>query len=87
MQVAGTAAYRDHYRYSQRDAEGLQRRAQAAGAEALICTEKDIYNFTDAQFHPLRVLYCRIALRLPEGEKFWDTVKETIERKRHGAVP
>jgi len=87
VQVAGTAAYRDHYRYSQRDAEDLQRRAQAAGAEALICTEKDIYNFPDAQSHPLQILYCRIALRLPEGEKFWDMVKETIERKRHGAVP
>ncbi len=86
-QIAGSAVYRDHHRYSRRDAEDLETRAQAVGAEALICTEKDVYNVEGVEFKPLPVLYCRIALRLLDGETFWHRMMETIERKRAGARP
>ncbi len=85
MQIVGRAPYRDHHRYSRRDAEELERRAQAAGAEALICTEKDVYNLDAGQFQHLPVFYCRAALHLPDGEGFWRAVTETVQRKRSGA--
>ena len=87
MHIVGSVAYRDHHRYSRRDAEDLDTRAQAAGAEALICTEKDVYNLEGVEFKPLPVLYCRIALRLSGDETFWHRMMETIERKRAGAGP
>ena len=42
--VAGCSEFRDHHRYTRADVEELCRRAHAAGAEYLACTEKDIYN-------------------------------------------
>ncbi len=87
MEIVGCASYRDHHRYSRRDAEELERRTQAAGAEALICTEKDLYNLDAGQFQHLPVYYCRAALHLPDGEGFWRAAAETVQRKRSGAGP
>ena len=87
IEVVGRAAYRDHHRYSSRDAEELEGRAQAAGAEALICTEKDLYNLVGVEFKPLPVFFCRIVLRLSNAEEFWRAVTQTIARGRRGARP
>lgn len=87
MEVVGRAAYRDHHQYSSRDAEELMRRAQSAGAEALICTEKDVYNLVGVEFKPLPVFFCRIALRPSDAEEFWRAVTQTIARSRRGAGP
>ncbi|HEX2713600.1 MAG TPA: tetraacyldisaccharide 4'-kinase, partial [Candidatus Acidoferrales bacterium] len=85
--VVGRVAYRDHHRYSSRDAEELTARAQSAGAEAVICTEKDIYNLVGIEFKPLPVFFCRIALRLSSAEEFWRAVTQTIARSKRGAGP
>ncbi len=82
FEVAGRASFRDHHRYSETDAHELTRRAQAAGAQALLCTEKDIYNLGGIEFSSLPVLSCRSTLHLPEGEAFWRAVTQGIERKR-----
>jgi len=82
MEVAGHIAFRDHHRYTPADAAEIERRAEAAGAHALLCTEKDTYNLGPAPFRKFPLFVCRIALRLAAPEKFWQTLYEVIERKR-----
>jgi tetraacyldisaccharide 4'-kinase len=40
--VAGTRAFRDHHPYSRRDLDALAAASRAAGADALVTTEKDL---------------------------------------------
>ena len=87
VHVVGTAAYRDHYRYAQRDAQKLEQRAEAAGAQALLCTEKDVFNLRHARFRNRPVYYCQIALELSDEERFWRTVLDAAERNRPRAAP
>jgi len=87
LHVVGTAAYRDHYRYAQRDAQKLEQRAEAAGAQALLCTEKDVFNLRHARFKNGRVYYCQVALELTDEERFWRAVLDAAERNRPGAAP
>ena len=82
VEVVGRASFRDHHCYSQADVDELGRRAQAAGAQILLCTEKDIYNFGAVESSPLPVFYCCITLHLPEAESFWRALTEAVERKR-----
>lgn len=82
MDVAGHMAFRDHHRYSRGDLEEIERRAAAAGAEALICTEKDSYNLGEARPRELPLYVCRIATRLTDPARFWQTLDEIVELKR-----
>jgi tetraacyldisaccharide 4'-kinase len=84
LQIVGNAAYRDHHRYSQRNASELERKAAAAGAEALLCTEKDARNFSDARFKDFPVCYCRISLRIANAESFWNAVITIVRERRPG---
>lgn len=82
MQVVGAASYRDHYRYLQRDAEELERRANAVGAGALVCTEKDVSNLGQVRFRTLPLYYCQITLTISNEEGFWRALLDTVERNR-----
>jgi len=84
IQIVGTVDYRDHHHYSQGDADDLERRAQAAGATALLCTEKDMWNFDGVQFRPIPVFFCRVDLRIAEAEQFWQAMNEAVQTKRAG---
>ena len=87
MQLAGQASYRDHHWYTRRDVEQLERRAQAAGAQAFICTEKDLFNLAGIPFQVLPALYCRVALKISEADKFWQAILATVERRRGSDAP
>lgn len=82
MDVAGHRTYRDHHRYSPADMAEIEGCAAAAGAEALICTEKDSYNLGQARPRSLPLYVCRIATRLADPARFWQTLYEVIELKR-----
>jgi tetraacyldisaccharide 4'-kinase len=82
IDALGTATFPDHHSYSQDDAERLQDSAVAAGADALVCTEKDMANLLQARFTRLPVFYCRIVLHVADSAGFWRHITETIERKR-----
>ncbi len=75
VQVAGEKAFRDHHRFRQADVEQIERGARAAGAEGLICTEKDVFNLRQVRFDSLPTYYCRVDLRLTESESFWQTIR------------
>jgi tetraacyldisaccharide 4'-kinase len=82
VHVKGRRAFRDHHRYTAAETEGLERDALVAGAEAMICTEKDVFNLRHALPERLPVYACRIGLALREPERFWQAVMGAIERRR-----
>jgi tetraacyldisaccharide 4'-kinase len=53
--VAGTRAFRDHYRYSRRDLDRVFREARAAGADRILTTEKDYVRLLPFRPFPLAV--------------------------------
>lgn len=82
IQVAGHATFRDHHLYTEADLSGLESRALAAGADVLLCTEKDIQNLTPLSANRLPILFCKIALRFNDEEVLWQTILGTIAHKK-----
>lgn len=87
ISTGGNAAFADHHRYSHQEAAELERRAAEAGADALLCTEKDVFNLTGVQFSRLPVFFCRISLKIADDVGFWRALLATIERKRAKGAP
>jgi tetraacyldisaccharide 4'-kinase len=87
FQLAGTKAFRDHHAYSTSDLRKIEREALAAGAEALVCTEKDVYNLPSEEFEKLPAYYCRIGWQLNDPENFWRAILAAVERRRAGGAP
>ncbi len=83
--LAGTRTFRDHHVYSEKDLQAIERAAHAAGAHALVCTEKDVYNLPPAGFRELPAAYCRMGLQLNDPESFWREVLAAVARHRDGA--
>jgi tetraacyldisaccharide 4'-kinase len=47
LNVVGTKSFRDHHRYTARDIAAIKAAAKAAGAEAIVTTEKDLVKIDD----------------------------------------
>jgi tetraacyldisaccharide 4'-kinase len=78
FQVAGERSFADHHVYNAREAADLERAASGCGADALLCTEKDVWNLRDVRFSALPVYCCRISFELPEN--FWDAMNVAVFR-------
>jgi tetraacyldisaccharide 4'-kinase len=78
FQVAEQRSFADHHEYTAREAMELELAASNCGADALLCTEKDVWNLRDIQFTALPVYCCRISFELPEG--FWSAVTDAVRR-------
>jgi tetraacyldisaccharide-1-P 4'-kinase len=78
--LAGEKSLPDHHRYSAADGAQLERAAALAGADALICTEKDVFNLRGAIPASLPVYACRIRLAFSDAEGFWSAVKAAAAR-------
>ena len=87
MEIVGQRAFPDHYRYTAADAADIEGLATAAGAEALLCTDKDTYNLKGVWFQKLPLYTCRINMKVFDPGNFWPTLYEIIKRKRAGAAP
>ncbi len=85
LTVAGERAFRDHHRYTPSDMTKLERAAASAGAGALICTEKDVFNLRGAPETRLPLYACRIRLVLPQGDAFWSAVLVAVQRNKAAA--
>jgi tetraacyldisaccharide 4'-kinase len=81
VHVKGRRAFRDHHRYTAAETERLERDAMVAGADAMICTEKDVFNLRHAIPKRLPVYACRIELGLREPELFWRAVMDAVQRR------
>ena len=70
VEVVARFAFPDHYAYRPDDLKEVESRAQQAGAELLVTTEKDAVKFNDGAFRmPWYVL--RVGLHIVEGEDAW----------------
>ncbi|MGH9471006.1 MAG: tetraacyldisaccharide 4'-kinase [Terriglobia bacterium] len=70
MTVAGRQAFRDHHVYRPRELAALARRAAAAGASALVVTEKDAMNLPESWTPPLDAFACIVDAEVGEGAAF-----------------
>ena len=73
-------SFADHHIYTERETAELEMAAASCNADALLCTEKDVWNMRNVQFQSLPVYCCRISFDLPEA--FWSALDETIQRAR-----
>ena len=79
--VVATETFRDHHRYTPADLRALEDQARTAGADALICTEKDLINLGALEFQNLPLFCCVISLQMQDPAKFWQAANEIL---RHG---
>jgi tetraacyldisaccharide-1-P 4'-kinase len=70
--------------YTPKEAAQIEKAAADSGADALLCTEKDVWNLRNVQLTKFPVYCCRISFDLPEG--FWDAVSEAVRRRKAGAA-
>jgi tetraacyldisaccharide 4'-kinase len=84
MEIVGQQAFRDHHRYTERDRKSIESQAQAAGAEILLCTEKDVYNLRKIRFEQFPLYVCRIWLEVRKAREFWNLLDSIVARKRGG---
>jgi tetraacyldisaccharide 4'-kinase len=82
FQVVQQRSFLDHHAYTARDAAQLEQAASNCGADALLCTEKDVWNLRNVQFTALPVYCCRISFDLPES--FWSAVTDAVRRVKAG---
>ncbi len=78
FQIVAHRFFSDHHRYTAEDIYVIETDASRAGADALICTEKDTFNMANAPFQSFDVSYCRISLQLDRGEEFWQAIIAAI---------
>lgn len=79
--VAGMKAFPDHHRYAAADVQSLLQSAQAAGARALVTTEKDVQNLAQPQFSETPVFVSVIDLEIYPEAEFWEAVQSQIAAK------
>lgn len=83
-QVAFTHSFPDHYVYTRRDLENLQRQAKAVSAEAVVTSAKDAVKIdTSWVTMPLVVLKSRLKIEEPDFYEFMhDFVRTTVAENR-----
>ncbi|MCR4818983.1 MAG: tetraacyldisaccharide 4'-kinase [Fretibacterium sp.] len=80
LSLAGERRFKDHHRYTAEDLAALCRGARKSGAEALACTEKDLYNIP-AGWRPegeIPLLIPRVAAVLDEPERFFSALADAL---------
>ena len=78
FQVAGERSFTDHHSYTEAEAAELEQSASNCGADALLCTEKDVWNLRNVRFRALPVYCARISFELPAA--FWEEVARTVQK-------
>jgi tetraacyldisaccharide-1-P 4'-kinase len=78
FQVVQHRSFPDHHVYSAPEATQMEAAAVSCSADALLCTEKDVWNLRNVQFTALPVYCCRISFELPES--FWTAVGDIALR-------
>jgi tetraacyldisaccharide 4'-kinase len=83
--LAGTRAFRDHHRFTAEDLAQLGRMAAQNSADALVCTEKDVYNLGDISALRLPIYAACISMVIDGEERFWDSICGIANRRTSGA--
>lgn len=83
FQIAGYRFFPDHHRYLAGDIHAIEREAKAVGAEGVICTEKDSFNYRGV-WRSMDLWVCSISMQVDRQDDFWRTVMEMAERTPAG---
>jgi tetraacyldisaccharide 4'-kinase len=84
FQVVGQRSFDDHHVYSVQEIAALEAEAAGCGADALLCTEKDVWNLRHVQFAGLPAYCCRISFQISEG--FWEALSNVLLRSPAGSA-
>jgi len=84
LNPVGHKIFADHHRYTQQDLKNIAVEAASAGADALICTEKDVFNLGGVSLEGVELYYCRIFLCIAREEEFWREVVSIAKSRRSG---
>ncbi len=68
--VAGTRAFKDHHRYTQREVQGVVAEAQAAGARFIMTTEKDLMRLVPLGEPALPLAWIPLRMSLEPSAEF-----------------
>jgi tetraacyldisaccharide 4'-kinase len=79
LAVVGHRFFRDHHRYDEQNARSLEQAARQAGADALLCTEKDVFNLAGIGRPSIPVCYCRSSLQVEREDEFWQAIMAKAE--------
>jgi tetraacyldisaccharide 4'-kinase len=77
LEVVFSWAFADHHRYRPQELRRIARQAGAAGAEAIVTTEKDVMNLCPGAVQivaPLRLYWLRIAVEIDNEEELLRTL-------------
>lgn len=79
--LAGEKHYRDHHRYTHKELESLCMLAEKNNADAMICTEKDLYNLPEQFKWNMRMplIVPKVKAVVNEQEKFFDSLTECMK--------
>ena len=80
--VAGVRSFADHHRYSGAEIRDLERAAAAVGANALVCTEKDVFNLPPSFAVALPIYACRIRVSFSDETASWTAVQGALRRSQ-----
>jgi len=80
--VAGKRSFGDHHRYSAAEVRNLEGAAAAVAANALICTEKDVFNLPPSFAAALPIYACRITMSFKDEVAFWMAVQAALGRNQ-----
>jgi tetraacyldisaccharide 4'-kinase len=69
--IAGTTAFRDHHPFSGADMDGLASQARAAGASAVLTTEKDAVRMRPLDRGSLRIAYVPLTITIDPAFDPW----------------
>jgi tetraacyldisaccharide 4'-kinase len=84
LQVVQQRSFADHHVYTPREAAELEQAAANCGADAMLCTEKDVWNLRNVKFERLPAYCCRISFEMPKS--FWTAVADAARRGKSGAA-
>lgn len=71
----------DHHDFTDKQLAQFAQKAKAAGAELLLCTEKDRVKFTEVQELDLPLAWLKTELEIVDGRDVWDNFIEQVKRK------
>jgi len=80
LSLAHTQSFRDHYTYTQKDIDEIERHAQEKGADCLITTAKDAVKLFDLKFK-LPCFVLEVKIEIDKEEKLKEIINSVVKGK------
>jgi tetraacyldisaccharide 4'-kinase len=86
LTICGHATFPDHYRYRQKDVEGLRSASKQSGANAFITTEKDAQNLAGLSFGETPAYAAAIDFVIAPEADFRNVLNQTLANRAGAAA-